>query len=125
MKKSSLQHDEPVNAPVLSPVTLLIASALSIAFVITLAVAMLELLGHHQLAKQTANIGIYGLTLVLMLIHAVHILGGLIPLNMLAVRVWRNHRMTSRDQHNVRSCAMYWHFLEVVWLSMFAFLLLG
>ena len=38
---------------------------------------MLELLGHHQLAKQTENIGIYGLTLALMLIHAVHILGGL------------------------------------------------
>lgn len=104
---------------------LLAAAGLSIAFVITQAVAVFQLLGQHHEALQTHDIGVYGLTLVLMLIHAAHIVGGLIPLNMLAVQAWK-YQTTSRYSPNVRSCATYWHFLELVWLSMFAaFLLLG
>jgi heme/copper-type cytochrome/quinol oxidase subunit 3 len=104
---------------------LLMASGLSIGFVATQIVAVFELLGHHRAALRTNSIGLYGLTLVLMLIHAAHIVGGLIPLNILARRAW-NHRLTWKDQHNLRGCATYWHFLELVWLSMFvAFLLLG
>jgi cytochrome c oxidase subunit 3 len=104
---------------------LLAASGLSIAFLITQAVAIFQLLGQHYEALQTHDIGIFGLTLVLMLIHAAHIGGGLIPLNMLAMRAW-NHRLTPTHSQNVRGCATYWHFLELVWLSMFAaFLLLG
>ncbi len=104
---------------------LLAASGLSIAFVITQAAAMSQLLGQHNEALQTHDIGVYGLTLVLMLIHAAHIIGGLIPLNMLAVQAWK-YQMTPRHLYNVRGCATYWHFLELVWLSMFAaFLLLG
>lgn len=105
---------------------LIAAATLSMAFVITQAVAVFQLFGYHHAALQTTSIGIYGLTLVLMFIHAAHIVGGLIPLNTLALRAWRRDPMTPKHLQRVRSCATYWHFLELVWLSMFAaFLLLG
>ena len=63
--------------------------------------------------------------IVLMVIHALHLVGGLIPL---AVVTRRAHAGRYDHEYHtpVRNLALYWHFLDAVWLVMFGtFLLLG
>jgi cytochrome c oxidase subunit 3 len=62
----------------------------------------------------------YAMTIV----HAAHILGGLIPLTVLNRRAARGRY--SRSSHaGLTYCAMYWHFLDVVWLAMFLVLVIN
>lgn len=57
-------------------------------------------------------------------IHALHVIGGLIPLVIVTRRA--QNRAYTADQHaGVKYCAMYWHFLDGVWLVLFATLLIG
>ncbi|MHC4220423.1 MAG: cytochrome c oxidase subunit 3 [Planctomycetota bacterium] len=56
--------------------------------------------------------------------HALHIIGGLVPLTVITARAWGGRY--SREHHpGVRYTAMYWHFLGGVWLVTYATLLLG
>ena len=57
-------------------------------------------------------------------IHAAHIIGGLIPLVIVALRA-TSGRYTPTYYPGVRYAAMYWHFLDAVWLALFVTLLLG
>jgi cytochrome c oxidase subunit III len=62
---------------------------------------------------------LYGFTFfVLTALHAVHVIGGAIPL---AVATWRGWRGAyGPDEHEgVKLVSMYWHFLDVVWLVLF------
>ena len=54
-------------------------------------------------------------------LHALHVIGGLIPL---ARTSWRAHRgaYSWADFHGIRLMAMYWHFLDAVWIVLFAVL---
>jgi len=62
---------------------------------------------------------------VLIVIHALHVVGGLVPLLVIIRRAHQN-RYDHEYHGPVKSLAMYWHFLDVVWLLMFAtFLVLG
>ena len=57
-------------------------------------------------------------------LHALHVIGGLIPL---ARTSWRAHRgaYSWADFHGIRLMAMYWHFLDAVWIVLFVVLQLG
>lgn len=71
---------------------------------------------HYDLASQ--NIHIYGLLFVLILLHAMHILGGLLPLIIATSKAWKN--LYSPENHNaIIYLTMYWHFLDLVWIAMF------
>ena len=66
-----------------------------------------------------AGSNLYGFTFYLLTgLHAAHVIGGLIVLVLVTVRAYRgdygieNHRP-------VMHCAMYWHFLDVVWVIIF------
>jgi cytochrome c oxidase subunit 3 len=54
-------------------------------------------------------------------LHALHVIGGLIPL---ARTAWRAHKgaYSWADFHGIRLMAMYWHFLDAVWIVLFAVL---
>ena len=59
------------------------------------------------------------------LIHALHVIGGIIYL---AIVTWKAKQHLYDHEHyiGVRHAALYWHFLDVVWLVMFGtFLALG
>lgn len=57
-------------------------------------------------------------------LHGAHVVVGLIPLGLVAARAFRGRY--GPDSHlGVRLCAMCWHFLDGVWLAMFAALFLG
>jgi cytochrome c oxidase subunit 3 len=97
--------------------------ALSVAFVLVQVPSMNELMVAHRLALVERFSGIYGLTVSLIAIHALHVIGGLIPLTLLT---WWAVRGEIGMEHEllVRSCGKYWHFLEGVWVVMFGVFLI-
>jgi cytochrome c oxidase subunit 3 len=61
---------------------------------------------------------------VLTALHALHVIGGLVPL-VITARNAANGSYTSDHYAGVHYCAMYWHFLDVVWLILFGTLMLA
>lgn len=64
-----------------------------------------------------ATTAAYSLTFVLAFVHAMHVVGGLVSLGI----VLRNAIRRSYDHERwwaVQFCALYWHFLDIVWLIM-------
>ncbi len=57
-------------------------------------------------------------------IHGLHVIGGLLPMAVITKRAVRG-RYSAEDYAGVAYCAMYWHFLDGVWVLLFATLLLG
>ena len=75
-------------------------------------------------ASFTARTNLYGfLFYLLTALHAVHVLGGLVPLGAVAARALAG-RYTGARHNPVEYVAMYWHFLDGVWVVLFAVLLL-
>lgn len=56
-------------------------------------------------------------------LHAAHVIGGIVPLVWVTLRGLLGHYRAEACS-GVRFCAMYWHFLDVVWLILFAVLML-
>lgn len=96
---------------------------LAIAFLLIQAPALASLL-HEHLAQLGGDRGhpLFALVFVLVLVHAVHLLGGVIPLLVVTSRA---HAGRYDHEHHgpVKHIVRYWHFLDVVWLVMFAVLL--
>ncbi|MGC4030861.1 MAG: cytochrome c oxidase subunit 3 [Tepidisphaeraceae bacterium] len=106
--------------------------------------AMVQLFHEHEVAKaqyeeQKANLApaksdssingdemmpgrrsmpFYGLIMVLILIHALHVIGGMVSLGIIA---WNGYhdRYDHENYAGVSHCVMYWHFLDGVWIVMF------
>ena len=57
-------------------------------------------------------------------LHAAHLVGGLIPLAVVAVRAHRN-RYTLENHRGVTYTAMYWHFLDGAWIVLLLTLIWG
>ncbi len=57
-------------------------------------------------------------------VHAAHVIGGLIPMAVIAYRSCTLRDVFAR-QAGVQYCAMYWHFLAAVWIALFATLMIG
>jgi cytochrome c oxidase subunit III len=74
----------------------------------------------YLLATNPASSFFYLITAV----HGLHLLGGLVALGRTAALVWQG---AEPDQAclSVELCAVYWHFLLLVWVVMFAMLLHG
>ncbi len=92
---------------------------LAIGFLLVQAPAMARLVvTHQQLRSQGGGMFLYGLIFFLVLLHALHVLGGMIAL----IRVAYQGRRGAYDHEHyqpVRHAAMYWHFLDAVWIAMF------
>ncbi len=57
-------------------------------------------------------------------VHALHVLGGLIPLGFVIHHAARRDYSSSRHE-GLSMCVQYWHYLGLVWLVLFAALELG
>ena len=55
-------------------------------------------------------------------LHGLHLLGGLVAWLRASLRLWRGAE-TDKIRMSVELCAVYWHFLLLVWLVMFGLLL--
>lgn len=73
-----------------------------------------------QLMRPDASLkNLYGLTFFLVIVHALHVVGGVAGLTFLLFGISRKKYDHERN-FPVRFCALYWHFLDVVWLLMLA-----
>lgn len=98
---------------------------LGVALLLTLLLGVAFLLAQTRgwfllaVAQFTAKANLYAFTFYwLTVLHALHVLGGVGPLAVVTWRAWR--RDAGWPAHGVRYAAMYWHFLTVVWLALFA-----
>ncbi len=98
---------------------MLVTTLLGIAFLASQTLNWFALVAENL----TAKTNLYGFTFyVLTGLHAAHVIGGLIPLAVVTARASRGRY--SREFHpGVEYCAIYWHFLDVVWVVMFAILM--
>jgi cytochrome c oxidase subunit 3 len=71
----------------------------------------------YFLATNPANAFFYLLTGL----HGLHLLGGLVALALTADKVWRGFDL-GQMRLSVKLCAIYWHFLLLLWLVLFTLL---
>ncbi len=91
-----------------------IALLLSLAFFAVQGVGLFWMIGQMlQPAKTMLNL--YGFTFFLVIVHALHVIGGVAGLTLL-VFGFRKKLYDHERNFPVRFCALYWHFLDVVWL---------
>jgi len=81
-----------------------------------LAWRQLSLAGYF-VASNPANSFFYLITAV----HGLHLMGGLVALGRTIAKVWHGAEMT-QVRLSVELCAIYWHFLLLVWLVLLALL---
>lgn len=99
---------------------LLATTLLGAAFLVSQSVGWSELVVSHT----TPTAHLYGwLFYFLTGLHALHVIGGLIPLGVVTVNSFYD-RYSPLSHSAVRFCTMYWHFLGVVWITLFATLAL-
>jgi heme/copper-type cytochrome/quinol oxidase subunit 3 len=96
--------------------------ALALGFLTVQAPALWELLSEHQQFR-AGGMHLYGFIFFLVLLHALHVVGGMFALIIVAAKAHQG----AYDQAGpgaIRSATLYWHFLDGVWVVMFAVLLL-
>lgn len=60
---------------------------------------------------------LYGLTFFLVIVHALHVVGGVAGLTFLLFGLARG-KYDHERYFPIRFCALYWHFLDAVWILM-------
>lgn len=76
-------------------------------------------------AGATVGSSLYAWTFyVFTALHALHVLGGIVPMAVVANRARRGFYSRLAGA-GVGYCAMYWHFLFAVWIALYAMLLIG
>jgi len=71
----------------------------------------------YFVASNPANSFFYLITAM----HGLHLMGGLVALGRTTAKVWRGAEMT-QVRLSVELCAIYWHFLLLVWLVLLGLL---
>jgi cytochrome c oxidase subunit 3 len=71
----------------------------------------------YYVASNPANSFFYLITAA----HGLHLMGGLVALGRTTTKVWRGAEMT-RVRLSVELCAIYWHFLLLIWLVLLGLL---
>lgn len=97
---------------------LLITTLLGLGFLGAQTLNWVRLYDQYQRVIPNQSIGMFH---VLTVLHALHVVGGVIALVRVTTLAWAG-RYTPQEHAGVRYCAWYWHFLDVVWLVMLAVL---
>ncbi|MEM8784185.1 MAG: cytochrome c oxidase subunit 3 [Planctomycetota bacterium] len=96
--------------------TLVATLAMSVVFVLIQTPALTLLLLDREV--KTANGAMVGFLVFLIVLHALHVIGGLVPL----FKITLNAHAGKYDHEHyapVKMITMYWHFLDAVWIVMF------
>jgi cytochrome c oxidase subunit III len=97
---------------------LLAGGAAAVTFLVGQLLAWQQLrVAGYLVASNPANSFFYLITAV----HGLHLTGGLVALGRTTSKVWRGARMT-QVRLSVELCAIYWHFLLLVWLVLLGLL---
>jgi len=94
----------------------IVAAMLSVAFFVVQGFGLAWMI--TELSKPGVQMrNLYGLTFFLVFVHALHVVGGVTGLVFLLFGLSRD--AYDHERHfPVRFCAMYWHFLDLVWITM-------
>ena len=110
---------------------LVVTLALAVVFLIVQTPSLIQLLNRHNvhqdMLREQANLGLepYGMVFFLIVVHALHLIGGIIPLAVITRNAFRD-KYDHEFHGPVKYTTMYWHFLDVVWVCLFvAFMLVG
>jgi cytochrome c oxidase subunit 3 len=94
------------------------------------ACALAFLAGQLLVVRQLHALGFFAPTnpalaflYVLATLHGVHLLGGMVALGRTVLKVWKGAE-AQQVRASVELCAFYWHFLLVVWLVLFVWLVI-
>lgn len=91
------------------------AGIVSIIFLVCQTIGLRALIEMH--AVNLSETKQFGLIFFLVLVHALHVVGGMTFLSGVIMRA--RHDTYDHEKHwTVDICAIYWHFLDVVWLAM-------
>jgi cytochrome c oxidase subunit 3 len=105
-------------------VGLLLTLALGVAFLILQMIAWLdwnaavEAAIEHD-AYRFGKVSFY----VLSIVHAAHLVGGLLPMAFITARAMAR-KGSARVASGIRHLALYWHFLDVIWIIMFTLMMI-
>ncbi len=95
---------------------IILASILCVVFFGLQSTGMVWMIQRLQADLQNDR-SLYGFTFMMVLIHALHVVGGGAGLTFLLFGLSRE--AYDHERHwPIRFCAMYWHFLDVVWVLM-------
>jgi cytochrome c oxidase subunit III len=99
-----------------------ITTILGIAFVAGQFLAYKEMIAlkEHFTGGNVSHSFVY----VLSGVHGVHLISGAILL-LIVLRATFQYKVHSKNMDLIEMCAMYWHFLDVLWLYLFVFLLVN
>jgi len=104
---------------------LVLTLILGAAFLVQQVREYLNLIGEGLTIKGSEEHGIFGSAFYMLTgTHGLHVAGGLFVLLIVFVRALKNTQ--SKDHHILlESAAIYWHFVDVVWLFLFVVVYLG
>ncbi len=102
---------------------LVVTMLLAAGFLLVQSPALAQLLSDH-FAAQKGVTTVSGLIFVLIIIHALHVVGGVLPLTIVTYKAHRG-RYDHEYHAPLSYVSMYWHFLDVVWLVMFGVLMVA
>lgn len=91
--------------------------ALAVAFVLVQIPALIGMLQSHGSLREQ-GVHLYALVFCLVLLHAAHVVGGVIALAIIVSKALKG-RYDHEHHMGVHHAALYWHFLDAVWLVMF------
>lgn len=98
---------------------ILAAGALTVLFLVCQLIAWKQLMASgFYLTNNPANSFFYLFTAL----HGLHLLGGMVAWVRAVYKIWRNEK-TASICLSVELCAVYWHYLLILWLGIFALLL--
>jgi heme/copper-type cytochrome/quinol oxidase subunit 3 len=102
--------------------------AIALAFVIVQTPALGSLIiKHSEQLRLAGNEGrpmaLYGAIFFLIVVHALHVVGGIVSLAWVTYRAGQ-HRYDHEHYLPVKHAALYWHFLDIVWIAMFSLMLI-
>jgi cytochrome c oxidase subunit 3 len=96
--------------------SLIIATILAFLFTATQALGMSGIV-KEMLQSGSLTDGAHAFTFVMILVHALHVVGGVAALAICAINACRDKYDHERTI-GLRLCGLYWHFLDVVWFFM-------
>lgn len=96
----------------------IIAAILAGAFFALQSIGLINMVEQMQ-KPGPAMKSLYGLTFFLVVIHALHVVGGVAGMATVIIGLRRN-KYDHERHFAVRFCALYWHFLDFVWIIMMA-----
>ena len=100
---------------------LIIIGFLTLAFLIGQLLVWLQFINlGYYVSSNPANAYFYVFTAL----HGLHLIGGLVYWNMAIKKVWiTSDIVVANAKHTVELCAIYWHFLLIVWFILFGLMI--